>query len=1120
MILATTLLSLSFGSLSLGTVSLRTASLGTASLGTASLETMSLETMPIETMPIGFGPARRDALCQEPEAKADAQKEKAKWKVEDEHGPTSQVEFEIDEGTWMNLDLSPDGKTIVFDLLGDIYAVGIDGGDARPLVTGPAFSVQPRFNHSGTEIAFTSDAGGGDNLWVMKADGSGAHQVTKESFRLVNNPAWTADDQFLIGRKHFTATRSLGAGELWLYSTSGGTGVRLTDKRNDQQDTGEPEMSPDGRYLYFSEDVSPGGSFDYNRDPNGLIYAIHRLDLESRERTTILNQHGGSVRPEISPDGKHLAFVRRIRSKSALYILTLATGQQRKVFDGLSKDGQETWSIFGVYPNFAWTPDANHILIWAKGKITRVDVANGAAASVPIKVKAKHSIRDALRYAQDIGGPDQSVRVIRWPQVTADGKRVIFQALGHIYSRTLPDGQAKRLTDSKDFEYYPTLSPDGQTLAYTTWNDQKGGRVMVLSLATGERRAVVKLPGHYAEPSFHPNSKRLIYRRLGYGSTRGTDFTINPGLYVLDIESGRSRFVTRSGRMPRFHPEGDRILVLGREGENTALLSLSMLGNDKQVIATSRRAADIRLSPDQKTIAWEELFHVYLSPMPRVGRKIHLSPERKDLPVVKLTADGGEFIRYSADGSQLFHNLASTLQQNDVQAAFAHKGEDLAPHASFDLTFTAPTDAPPTNLLLEHVRLITMEGNEIIENGSIHIVGNRIKAIGAAGSLEVAEDTHRINLSGKTIVPGFIDTHAHMPSGSDGMMPQNNWAYLANLAFGITTTHDPSHDTKMVFGMAELERTGNVLAPRIFSTGTILYGAEANFKAVINNLDDARSALRRLKAFGAFSAKSYNQPRREQRQQVITAAAELKMMVVPEGGSMFFHNLSMILDGHTTLEHALPVAPLYDDVLSLFAASKTAYDPTLVVGYGGIWGENYWYEHTNVWENKRLLSFVPRGIVDSRSRRRNKFPEDELHHIDLARSAAELFRRGVPVSVSAHGQMQGICSHWDMWMFQQGGLSAHDSLRTATINGARALGLDQHVGSLRAGKLADLIVLEANPLTDLRSSERIAYVMKNGRLYESMTMREVHPQPGKAPLLPSLGRISELGGDCSCCVVR
>jgi imidazolonepropionase-like amidohydrolase len=288
-----------------------------------------------------------------------------------------------------------------------------------------------------------------------------------------------------------------------------------------------------------------------------------------------------------------------------------------------------------------------------------------------------------------------------------------------------------------------------------------------------------------------------------------------------------------------------------------------------------------------------------------------------------------------------------------------------------------------------------------------------------------------------------------------------------------------------------------VTAPRLFSTGTILYGAAGEYKAIVDSLDDARSHLRRMKAVGAFSVKSYNQPRRDQRQQFIAGARELEMMVVPEGGSLFMHNMTMVVDGHTGIEHSIPVAALYSDAVQLWAASRTGYTPTLGVGYGGIWGERYWYHHTNVWENERLIRFAPRERIDAASRRRVMAPEEEYNHIDNARICKQLTDAGVSVQLGAHGQREGLAAHWELWMFEQGGMTPLEALRAGTLNGARYLGLDADIGSLEPGKLADLAVLDANPLENLRDSEKVAWVMVNGRLYDANTMDQDgnHPEP-------------------------
>jgi hypothetical protein len=255
--------------------------------------------------------------------------------------------------------------------------------------------------------------------------------------------------------------------------------------------------------------------------------------------------------------------------------------------------------------------------------------------------------------------------------------------------------------------------------------------------------------------------------------------------------------------------------------------------------------------------------------------------------------------------------------------------------------------------------------------------------------------------------------------------------------------------------------------------------------------------LRRLRAVGAFSVKSYNQPRRSQRQQILAAARELGMMVVPEGGSLFEHNMTMVVDGHTGVEHALPIARGYKDMIELWSGTEVGYTPTLIVGYGGLWGENYWYAKTDVFSHPRLTKFVPPENIEVRARRRVHASDGDWNHFDIARLCKKLSDAGVRINMGAHGQREGLGAHWEMWMLVQGGMTPLEAIRAATANGAHYLGLDGDIGSLEAGKLADLVVIDGNPVADIRVSEKVVYTVVNGRMFDAATMDEVGNHPRK-----------------------
>ncbi|MEW5701819.1 MAG: amidohydrolase family protein [Candidatus Zixiibacteriota bacterium] len=1048
-----------------------------------------------------------------------------KWNVCVPHIPSDTIEMEATEGTWISVDVSPNGREIVFDLLGDIYKMPITGGEATLLSGGLSYDIQPRFSPDGKSILFTSDRGGGDNIWMMDTDGTKPVQITKEDFRLLNNASWHPGGTYIVARKHFTSRRSLGAGEMWMYKVpEGGAGVGLTKRKNDQQDANEPVFSPDARYLYWSEDMSPGGYFQYNKDPNGTIYVVRRLDLQTNEIRNIIDITGGACRPQPSPDGKTIAFVRRVRGKSILALFDLASDQIRHLWTGLDNDQQETWSLFGVYPGFSWTPDGKHIVIWAKGKIWSVDVGTGTPSEIPFHVHVEQTVAKALRFPQKVGQPECAVKVVRWPQALPGGQDAVVQALGYLYRKSLRDGTRTRITRQTDhFEFAPALSPDGREVVFVTWDDTSGGTIRRVGLDGRNERVIVSRPGHYIWAQSSPDGKSIVYQR-GTGDTyRGRLWENDPGIYIVDADGATApRFLTRDGRAPRFSRDGKRIYLISNEGENAAFISVDLLGSDRRVHATSQRAVDFCLSPDETHLAFEELWQTYVLPFPHVSVPIEISPEMTNLPVRRLSTDGGTYLNWSPDSKSVYWSLGPQMFQAEIAVLYARDTSQTPDSTkafkptTYSIGWQEKTDIPSTDLYFVGAKVLPMNDLSVIPDGVVHVKGNRIIEVGSKGNVSIPPIAKIVDVSGKTLMPGLIDVHAHPGSSDQSIYSEQDWAFLANLAFGVTTMHDPSNNSEMIFAAAELQNQGALLSPRIFSTGTILYGAEGNFKAVINKYEDAVSAIKRTAAWGAISVKSYNQPRREQRQMVIKAGHELGVMVVPEGGSTLNHMMTMVLDGHTTLEHTIPVAPLYEPELQSIGRSATGYTPTLIVGYGGLWGENYWYQHSNVWENERLMRFVPRWFVDPRSIRRTMAPESEYHHFALARTATDILHHGGNVELGAHGQLQGLGAHWELWMLQQGGMTNHEALRCATWMGAHSIGLDGELGSIRPGMLADIIVIEGDPTTDIRQSQNVLYTMINGRLYDAATLTELEPEHKPLPKGPNLESVSgrDVGDGC------
>ena len=1053
------------------------------------------------------------AVAQEaPQPPSEEKKDKPKWDVAAPPLPTRMVNIDVDEGTWMDVDVSPDGRTIAFDMLGDIYTMPITGGTATRIAEGLPYEMQPQFSPDGKRIAFTSDRGGGDNIWLMNVDGSDKRQLTKEEFRLLNQPAWSPDGRFIAARKHFTTARSLGTGEIWVYHIGGGDGYVAVKKASEslQKELGEPVYAPDGGSFYYTRNVSPGPIFEYAQDSNGSLFEIEKYEFSTGQVTTAVQGAGGATRPTPSPDGKKLAFVRRDRNLSKLYVKDLETGDLTKLYDALDQDLQETWAVNGLYPNMDWTPDSKSIVFWAGGKIRRVDMS-GASQVIPFRVNDTRVVIDPPQPKIEVAPDTFRTKMPRFVSVSPDGKRVVFESLGKLYAKQLPNGAPTRLTQTRgqEMELFPSWSRDGQRLVYVEWTDAGMGRIRVVNANGSGGRLVTAVPGHYRRPRFSPDGQAIVFERGSGGYLLSDLRSDDPGVYRIATAGGAMSRVTDDGSFPHFGASNDRIFLTRSEKQEGVLVSVDLNGEAERTHAKGDMVAGYDVSPDGRHIGFRDNYAAYVMPLAAGPQEIGAGKAGSAMPVVKASAGGATYLSWTDGGRQLNWSLGPTLYSASIDAMMPlapatddDKSSYKPPEDGVDLSISVAAAKPSGVLVLTGARIVTMADSNggVIEDGVIVINDNRITRVGPASSVPVAPGARTIDLEGKTIIPGLIDAHAHGPQGDDDIIPNQNWSALAHLALGVTTVFDPSNAASEAFVSEELQRAGLIVGPRTFSTGEIVYGARS--RGTLNDIkdyDDALAHVRRLKVQGAAGIKNYNQPRRNQRQQVVAASIAENIQVVAEGASLFAQDIALIADGNTALEHNIPQMALYEDVVSFFAQTKVAYTPTLVVTYGGLAADPYWRSHMDVWRHPILSRHVPPHILQPSSVRRTQAPEEDFVDGKSAATSKQLFDRGVNVSIGAHGQQEGLAAHWEMWSFARGGFSPLDALKTATIMPARKLGFEKDIGTIEVGKLADLVVLDANPLENIRNSDKVSGVMVNGRLYNPVTMDEIAPGNAKKP---------------------
>ena len=1048
--------------------------------------------------------------------------------------------FATDEVTWASLDVSPDGRTILFELLGDLYTLPIDGGTATRIMGGLSFESQPTYSPDGKTIAFLTDRTGVENLWIANADGSNPRAVSKDQKtndrpQIMVSPAWTPDGEYIVVSK--TRPPEPGAFGLFMYHRDGGSGVRIgpappPQPAPDSQGPPPPPptnkmgavVSPDGRFVYYTQRT---GTFTYNAQ--FPLWQVYRHDRETGEASQVTNARGSAMRPAISPDGKWLIYGTRHKTQTGLRVRSLETGAERWLAYPVTRDDQESRASRDTLPRYDFMPDGRSLVIPIGGKFHRVDFASGESRLIPFTAQVQAEI--APRVYTPIRADDGDkvrARLIRWPSLSPDGSRVVFSAMNRLYTMTWPGGTPALLTSepatgslphAAEGEFMPTWSPDGQFLTYVTWTTA-GGHIKRVRATGGASETLTPFEGYYLDPTYTPDGSRIVFisgaaadqlfsilldapepgdDHGGPGEIGGVNPPNTLQLQWMPAGGGRATFIaaTQGGRGPHFARNDPKRVYLA---SGRGLQSVTMDGYDRRthfrITGTGPgnnppAATEIRLSPDGTRAFASLQGRHYMVTVPMAGRetveiKIQGRGESAAVPVNRLSQEGGDYLQWTADGRGVTWAWGAQFFRQALDAAEPQKADVAVEHTRA---------RPKGSVLLTGARIITMNGDEVIASGDVLVTDNRIAAVGRKGALKPPADARTINVAGKTIMPGLVDVHAHMWPPR-GVHQTEVWQYLANLAYGVTTTRDPQTSTPDVFAYADMVDAGIIPGPRVYATGPGVFAGLG--------FEDREAAMRYIRryrdAYRTNTLKQYVAGDRIVRQWIIEACREYGITATIEGSLDLKLNLTQMADGYSGQEHSFPILPLYKDVTEFVARTKTYYTPTILVAYGAPWSENFYFQHENVVNDQKLRRWVPWELLDNMVRRRGQwFLPEEYGHSLIAKGVADIVRAGGRAGLGSHGQLQGLGAHWETWNLQSGGLTPHETLKVITIFGAEAIGLQRDLGSLEAGKLADLIVLDKNPLENIRHTNSIRYVMKNGELFEGETLTTIWPQERKLP---------------------
>ncbi len=966
---------------------------------------------------------------------------------------------------------SPDGKYIVVSRATSLFGTAklqmyhVDGGSGLPLIREPA-------NLKTLGAAFTPD---GRYIWYAGREGDWNYNAIYPQYELARYDRETGVSTQMTGRYGSAFRPAVSPDGRWLvYGTrhESKTGLRLRNletgeeswlafpvQRDDQEGRATLDVLPGYAFLPDSKAIVisyGGGIWRVPLDRSAPVRIPFSADVHAAigpevkftyrvDTSATITAH--QIRnPAVSPDGKHLAFT----AVDRLYVMDLPDGTPRRVTSADVGEYEASWSFDGK--SLAW--------------ITWDETAGGQIMKVTFEGRNPQAVqltRVGALYSNPAWSPDGS-RIVAIRQAS----RVLVNASGN---GGAPIGG--------DFIWVPSTGGDATEIAPTAGRDvphfvkSQPDRIYASSFRDGlvsfrwdgtDEKQIIKV---VAPPSgggiadldadFEP---AVLPRRV---ATVSRDM-VRTVLDRSDALEGGPMGVPAALIM--MAPEGDQ--VIAQISRDVYAVTVPETGGPVPTVNVAAGAVPVRKLTDVggEFPSWgatgatayfalgNVLFTYDLTRAKVVDDSLKAAARAKadSARVSKAVTDSIKTLKAHADsltkaGATVpdsiklkVFDLESRLRADSVAKAAAGRAAkpDTAKGKKDDepgyrpselkVTVEVPRDTPRGTVVLRGGRAITMKGHEIIDDADIVIKDNRIVGIGARGQVSIPSGAKVIDVSGKTIMPGIVDIHYHPQSLIPEIHSTQTWQYLTMLAYGVTTTRDPQTGSTDVLSYEDRVASGGMLGPRIYSTGPGVFSGDH-----IGSAEQAKTFLKRYSEFwDTKTLKMYMTGNRQQRQWVIMAAKELGLMPTTEGGIDFKLDLTHAMDGYPGVEHAMPVAPIFNDVAELFKTSQTTNTPTLLVSYGGPFGENWYYTHEDVVGDSKLAHFMPKGQIDSRARRRGSEPppgirggyrqggwfvEDDYvfpKHAEWVRSSSMPAAGSgwVPTASSRDSAITGSSGHW------------------------------------------------------------------------------------------------------------